>query len=321
MRDIERDTKMLNHILVAFDTVENADYLLACADSIAHAFGPRITLVYLLEVASNRNRIQGVDPLDWHLRKKEAQANLNAFAQCLRKDDVLVDTALLDFADAAIVIDFAQAHQVDLIVLTKQTEGMNDFVHILTKVATMPILILQPREYLLSDMQVEPYFRTILIPLDGSQRAECALPFAVSLASYYKAQLLVAHVVQGLQMFGSRFPASPEEAELAETIVTRHRNEAEKYLEQLTTHLTGDVQIRLRVNNDVATTLLQLVREERVDLIVLSAHGHSGEPQRPYGSIAGSLITYNTKPVLLVQDLPVHWKELRGEQVAVRKVR
>jgi nucleotide-binding universal stress UspA family protein len=219
------------------------------------------------------------------------------------------------------VIDFAQAHQVDLIVLTKQTEGMNDFVHLLTKVATMPILILQPRGHLLSDIQVEPCFRKILIPLDGSQRAECALPFAASLACNSRAQLLVAHVVQRVSMFKEHLPLSPEEAELAETIVTRRRNGAMKYLEQLATRIVGDVQIRLLVNDDVATTLLQLVQEEKVDLIMLSAHGRSGEPQRPYGSIAGSLITYNTKPVLLVQDLPLDRKKLRGEQVAVRKAR
>ena len=312
---------MLNHILVAFDTVENADYLLARADTIARAFGSRITLVYLVEVASDRNRIQAVDALDWYLRKKEAQANLDAFAQRLRKGEVVVETALFEYADAATLINFAEAHQVDLIAVTKQTEGMNDFVHLLTKIATMPILILQPREYLLSDPQVEPCFRKILIPLDGSRRAECALPFATSLASYCRAQLLVAHVVQRLQMFGPQLPPSREEAELAEIVATRHRNEAEKYLEQLGKLLATDVQIRLLVNDNVVTTLLQLVREEEVDLIVLSAHGHSGEPQRPCGSVADSLITYNTKPMLLVQDLPLDWRKLRGEQVVLRKVR
>jgi nucleotide-binding universal stress UspA family protein len=318
MRDIERGKKMLNHILVAFSTVKNADYLLARAGSIARAFGSRITLVYLLEEASDRNRLQGIDALDWHLHKKEAQANLDAVAQRLRKAEVLVETALLEYANAAIVMDFAQAHQVDLIVLSKQTEGMNDFVHILTKVATMPILILQPRGSLLSGTQVEPSFRKILIPLDGSQRAECALPFAALLARYCKAQLLVAHVVQRLQIFTRDLPPSPEEVELAKTIATRQRNRAVKYLEQLAAQLAGDVQTHLLVNDNVATSLLQLVRDERVDLIVLSAHGRSGEPQRPYGSTAGSLITYNTKPVLLVQDLPLDWKELLGEQAVVR---
>lgn len=313
---------MPNHILVAFDTVKNADYLLARAGSIARAFGARITLVYLLEVTSSRNQIQRVDALDWHLRKTEAQAHLDALAERLRETKVMVDTALLQYADAAIVIDFAHAHQVDLIVLTKLTEGMNDFVHNLSKVATMPILILQPRGYLLDDTQVEQCFRRILVPLDGSQRAECALPLAVSLAQACQAQLLLAHVVQRLQMFRRHhLPPNPEEAELAETVATKHRIEAMTYLEQLATQLAGDVQIRLFVNDNVATTLHQLVRDERVDLIVLSAHGQSGEPQRPYGSIAGSLITYNTKPVLLIQDLPLDWKELLGEPVAVRKVR
>ena len=312
---------MLNHILVAFDTIKNADYLLAYADSIARAFGSKITLIYLLEVASDRNQTRAVDALEWQLKKKEAQANLDALAQRLRKAERLVETALLEYADATIMIDFAQVHQVDLIVLTKQTEGMNDFVHMLTKIATMPILVLQPRVYLPSDAQTEPGFRKILIPLDGSQRAECVLPFAASLASYSKAQLLVAHVVQPLPMFSGHLPPSPEEAELAETVVSRQRNEAVKYLEQLATRLSGDVQTRLLVNKNVATTLFHLAREERVDLIVLSAHGHSGEPQRPYGSIAGSLMTYNTKPVLLVQDLPLDWKELIKEQVPARQGR
>ncbi|HEX2906029.1 MAG TPA: universal stress protein [Phototrophicaceae bacterium] len=310
---------MLSHILVAIDTVKNADYLFARVDSLARAFRARITLVYLL--ASDQNRLQGVDALDWHLHKKEVRANLDLFAQRLRKAEVLVETALLEYAEAGIVIDFAQTHQVDLIVLTKQTEGMNDFVHILTKVATMPILILQPRGYLLSDTQVESCFRKIMIPLDGSQRAECALPFAVSLARSCQAQLLVAHIVQRPQMFKRHLPPSPEEADLAETIVTNHRNAAGKYLAQLATHLMDDVQVRLLVNDNVATALHQLARDEWVDLIVLSAHGHSGEPQRPYGSIAGSLITYNTKPVFLVQDLPLDRKELLGEPVTVRGAR
>lgn len=321
MRDIEWGKTMLDHILVAFDTVENADYLLTRVHSIARAFGSRITLVYLLEVASDRNRIQGVDVLDWYLRKKEAQANLDAFAQRLRQAEVLVETLLLDYADPAIVISFAQAHQVNLIILTKQTEGINDFVHTLTKVATMPVLILQPRGSLPSDTQVEQRFRKILIPLDGSQRAECVLPLAAELARHYKAQLLVAHIVQQSPIFIGRLPPSPEEAELAATIIISHLNEAAKYLEQLATRLTGDVQVRLLVNDDVATTLLQLVRNEGVDLIVLSAHGHSGEPQRPYGSIVSSLITYNTKPVLVIQDLPLDWREMLGEQAFERKTR
>lgn len=312
---------MLNHILVVFDTLTYSDYLLARAGSIAHAFGAMITLVYVLEVGADRNRVQGVDPLDWHLRKKEAQANLDMLAQRLRDTAVRVETDLLEHAEATIIINFAQAHQVDLIVLTKQTEGINDFVHNLTRFATMPILILQPRGYLMSDTQEEPCFRKILVPLDSSQRAEYALPFAASLAYSCRAKLLVAHVVQRPQLFDRHLPPDAEEAELAEAIVTHHRNEAMKYLEQLTTQLAGDVQIRLFVHDNVAASLHQLVRDERVDLIVLSAHGQSGEPQRPYGSIAASLITYNTKPVLLVQDLPRDWKELLAEPVAVRKVR
>lgn len=312
---------MLNHILVALDTVTNADYILSHAIGIARAVGARLMLVHLLDETSHRKQFSMVDPLDWRLRKLEAQATLDTLAENLRRTELQVETALLESADVASLLQFAQAHQVDLIVLTKQSEVVNDFIHGITKVATMPILILQPRGYLLNDTREDQCFQKILIPLDGSQRAEYALPVAASLACHCEAQLLVAHVVHRMEVFRQVPPPSLENAEMAENVARSHWNEAVKYLEQLAARLPGDVQTRLLINDNVTTTLHQLVRDEGVDLIVLSAHGHSGEQWRPYGSIASSFITYSAKPVLLLQDIPLNWKELRGEPVAVRTVR
>ena len=42
---------------------------------------------------------------------------------------------------------------------------------------------------------------------------------------------------------------------------------------------------------------------ERTDLVVLSAHGYSGESRWPYGGVTLNIIVYGTTPVLIVQDL------------------
>ena len=54
----------------------------------------------------------------------------------------------------------------------------------------------------------------------------------------------------------------------------------------------------------VAATLHGLVEESAADLVLLCAHGHSGQRQRPYGSVATSFLTYGTTPLLILQDLP-----------------
>ena len=43
--------------------------------------------------------------------------------------------------------------------------------------------------------------------------------------------------------------------------------------------------------------------QEMIDLVVLSAHGHSGLTQWPYGGVVISFITFGASPVLIVQDL------------------
>jgi hypothetical protein len=100
-----------------------------------------------------------------------------------------------------------------------------------------------------------------------------------------------------------RTPPSREDVEVADRLVERNQAEAIQYLNDLRSQLSGEVQARVLVSNHVAATLHELVEQEMIDLVVLSAHGHSGLTQWPYGSVVISFITFGTTPVLIVQDL------------------
>jgi nucleotide-binding universal stress UspA family protein len=115
--------------------------------------------------------------------------------------------------------------------------------------------------------------------------------------------LILAHVVRKPEM-PRHAPLTPQESSLAEQIVERNRAEATLYLEQVASRLPGEIRTRLLINDNISLTIHRLADEEAVDLIVLSAHGYTGEPQWPYGSVTNSLIAYSTRPVLVVQDLP-----------------
>jgi nucleotide-binding universal stress UspA family protein len=46
-----------------------------------------------------------------------------------------------------------------------------------------------------------------------------------------------------------------------------------------------------------------MVDEAGADLVMLVAHGHSGERRWPYGSMTSSFISYGNTSLLIMQDL------------------
>jgi len=70
-------------------------------------------------------------------------------------------------------------------------------------------------------------------------------------------------------------------------------------------HLEGiTIQTHLIASDNAAVALHQLVEQEQIDLVVLSAHGYSGNHQWPYGSMVNNFIMYGKVSLLIVQDLP-----------------
>ena len=66
----------------------------------------------------------------------------------------------------------------------------------------------------------------------------------------------------------------------------------------------GYARVHLQVSDDVASTLHDLARDEKAELVVLSAHGYAGKSRWTYGSMTTSFLGYSTTPLLVVQDVP-----------------
>ena len=57
-------------------------------------------------------------------------------------------------------------------------------------------------------------------------------------------------------------------------------------------------------NNSITLAIHELARqEEDIDLVVLCAHGYTGQSTWPYGTVARNYIEHGTKPVLVIQDV------------------
>ncbi len=149
-------------------------------------------------------------------------------------------------------------------------------------------------------------YQHILVPLDGSQRAEHVLPIIMQLALVQKPKIHLVHVVHPPEM-ARQMPPAREDVDLSNRVVTRNKEEAERYFDQVKSrsYLEGiDVQSHLIISDHTTAALYQVVEQENIDLITLSAHGYSGKHQWPYGSVVNNFILYGNVALLIVQDQP-----------------
>jgi nucleotide-binding universal stress UspA family protein len=306
---------MIKHILVPLDGSTVSECVLPHTIALARSLNARVTLLQVLEPP----RATCVDPLAWSMGKVEAQVYLGEQAARLQTLALPVEPVVLEGNAAQSILHFAQRRAVDLIVLSSHGQGgLNSWSLGATARKT---LMRAPASTLLvrasrppgPDVRNQGY-RRLLLALDGSLRAECVLPMAVALAGTFRSQVILAHVVRRPEM-SQRLPLSPQEAELVERLVAHNRSGASAYLEYLQARLDLDVEVRLAEDQDVVACLHDLAARELADLVVLSAHGYTGNPGRRYGSVAASFMEYGSASLLVVQDLPP--QESRSTQAEI----
>ena len=300
---------MFDNILVPLDRSALAECVLPHAVAIARAFQSQITLLTVVESGTRLDRTHGVDPLEWRIRKAEAESYLGSLAEQLQETGLPVKRQMLEGEAAEQIIDFAHNSGVNLIILSSHGQSgltgwnIGSVVEKIVMRARTSILIVRAYRRKSADLAALRYQR-LLVPMDGSQRAEWVWPMATTLARAQGSEIVLAHVVKPPEM-PRRLPPTAEDTELADRVVKRNQEEARRYVDELRAWMPASVRGRVLVGDHVPATLHQLADEEGVDLVVLSAHGYSGGTRFLYGGVAISFILYGNTPVLIGQDVPV----------------
>ncbi len=289
---------MLDQILVPLEGSALAECVLPHAKAIAQAVGAQLLLLHVVE-QGNSGRSPQVDPLNWYLRKVEAQSYMDQMSRQWQQSNLAITNVLLEGPPAERVVEYAHDHDVDLVVLSNQSQS-GVAQKVIWQIGKSIMLV--RAEWPTGNQPDEMGYGRILLPLDGSLRAESVLPIATRLAQYHQAELLLAHIIARPEMV-SRHSPTAEDTALMEEITGRNLAAATHYLEQLQQRLPPETKTRLLVSDNVITSLHDLIEQEKVDLLILSAHGHSGGSQRPYGNVATNFITYGLVPLLIMQDM------------------
>jgi nucleotide-binding universal stress UspA family protein len=159
--------------------------------------------------------------------------------------------------------------------------------------------------------------RRILVPLDCSPRAECILPLATALARAHDAEMILAHVVPEPEM-PRRLPPSVEDVAVASQLTERNRVEGERYLIELRDRLEPKPHVRTRIvmSSRRARAIRTMADEADVDLVMVSAHGRTGDALERYGSVAARLLEESSRPIIVLQDLRTGREPTRAEAAA-----
>jgi nucleotide-binding universal stress UspA family protein len=131
----------------------------------------------------------------------------------------------------------------------------------------------------------------IIVPLDGSELSEQALPLAQSLARALGAQIELVHILE-----------EPIAYDLVPSLVLPDRMAAERYLAETRATLAKDIDSReFVVRGNPAEELIAFAAAEPGATVVMSTHGRGGLGRVVYGSVADKVTRTAAVPVVLVR--------------------
>ena len=138
-------------------------------------------------------------------------------------------------------------------------------------------------------------FSRILVPLDGSPEANVALPLARAIAQPSGASIVLLHV---LDRPWPELPGNEDEFEAQARL-----DEARRQLERVAEELRGS---GLRVESvptrgHVADAILEHIRVEEADLVVMCTHGRAGLERVALGSVTERVLKDSQVPLLLLR--------------------
>ena len=301
---------MFDRILVPLDRSPLAECVLPHAIALARCLDAQLILLHVLSLPDQQDRLRAVDSLEWQLRRAEAESYLQGVCERMKEAGVSCETRVNDGDAAGQIVDFARDNDVGLVLIASHGQsGLSAWnlssvaQKVIERVSTS-LMIVRAHRPVQADIAILHYQR-VLAPLDSSARAECVFPLAAALTRVPDTQVLLAHVVHRPQM-PRRTPPSREDSELADRLVGRNFNEAGQYLEVVRSQLPPTaIETRLQIGDNVARSLHELVGQEHIDLVLLSAHGYSGQMVWPYGSVVANFIAYGSSPLLIFRDAPV----------------
>jgi len=262
--------------------------------------------VLLVSVVDESEEFRGIADADSQAREANLLATYlrEVHADIEKHLGVSVETKVLTGSPAAALIEEAARYAPDLIVIsTGGRSGVSRWrvgsvADKVIRAASGNMLVVGPKAAERSswiDARIIEPFRTLLVPLDGSELAERALPVATAFADAYGSVLHLVRVVPIPTVTGGMGGEASYVPDLLETLI----DSAKAYLSDTAAKLNRPVTTEAVVGSAVVR-LEDYVNEHAIDLVVMTTHGRSGFVRTALGSVTDRLLG-GAAPVLVVR--------------------
>jgi nucleotide-binding universal stress UspA family protein len=275
------DAELFRRILVPLDGSGFAEHALPISQHLARAFGAQLRLLSVVPETdeSDPARRADLDPAEYLARVTEelGLAGLSAHS-ALRRGEIaeqIFAAALEDQAGLIVLCTHGRSKPRRWLTGSLTTQ----MVHYVAP----PLLVLRPDERWRS---TRSRFQRLLVPLDGSDVAEQALPYARAMARRFGSEIVLLSVPEG-----------SESESFSATI--------ESYLDRVVEGLQQDglgVR-RLVTGSGPARTIVSVCEAESADLVMMVTHGRGGTDRMDrvkVGSVTERVIESSPCPVFVV---------------------
>lgn len=259
-----------------------------------------------------------------------------------------VEYSILEGKTAENIVNFAHSEGIDLVVISTHGAGglsrwnISSVTQKVINLVYLPVLII--RAYCQPAMpETRVHYRRILLPIDSSRRAECSIAAGIALAGgqiysgflsegndrsilrpallseQTPTKLILTAVIKPPEIpIPEPYPVEIEQ--LSSQLMEVSRLAVASYLNEMKVRLPVECESRVLESNSASLAIQELAaQEEDIDLVVLCAHGYTGQFAWPYGSNARNYIEHGTKPVLVIQDVPRSQVQPTPAEIAAEK--
>ena len=144
-------------------------------------------------------------------------------------------------------------------------------------------------------------YKKILVPLDGSRRAEKILTHVEHLAKANQSEVVFLKVVQPIIITDG----------YKGILIDESRGESQRKVDSSLEYLAGiEEQFnkigittdKISMIGSIVITIIEVSQNENIDLIAMASHGRSGLSRVFYGSVAAGVLNSIDRPLLLIRS-------------------
>ncbi len=289
-------------ILLCLDGTASCEPCVPYAVALAQMYGSQIVLVHVMQPhAPSYAGASSSDPLGWEINRQQVQHYLAGQQAAIEQAiGASVEIRIEQGPAAARIVALAHELEADITVIGPADANRgNTFDQVLFSLGRTVFVargIAKP--------DGASMLRQIMVPLDGSPRAESIIPAVARMAMCNQSEVVLTHIVQAPPEAAPLYDM--QDMALAQRLATRVEGAARSYLDAIAIRLGNDgIRVRTVVvcHSNPQQHLLELSQAMHTDLLVLSAHGAACNRAQPLGSIPTYLLKHSNVAILVLQDL------------------